>query len=253
MKSSSTTKLKISRACKSSAGFTLVELLVAVAITGIVITVAGFGLVAILQADNKAEAQTERRGELNRALGFIADEIRMARRVNTTGDTTTTASAAVSASNPALSLGNADTLVLYLEIPITGNIPTTCPSGGPNAGSPPPQPSTYDRVIYDIRSSRQTSWLGPRVIDRYGRIPTSDGTIDPCSTPVASKALVDSISDTGTAPTCDSPAVLSGTEGFYVCVNGRKADLYINGKLTSDSGNTDTYSVNSSVFARSSP
>lgn len=233
MKSSSTTNLKIARACKSSAGFTLVELLVAVAITGIVITVAGFGLVAILQADNKAEAQTERRGELNRALGFIADEIRMARRVNTTNNTTTTASNAVT--NSGLSLGSIGTAVLFLEVPV--GICDSTP--------------VVDRVVYDIRSS-STNWLPPRVIYRYGRIPESNGTVNPCSDPT-SKALVDSISDTGNAPTCDSPAVLSGTEGFYVCVNGRKADLYINGKLTSDSGNTDTYSVNSSVFARSSP
>ena len=241
MKSSFSGNLKVTGSCQSSAGFTLVELLVAVAITGIVTTAAGFGLVAILQSDNKAEAQTERRGELNRALSFIADEIRMARRVNTTDGTTTTASDAIttSSSNQSFSpsLGSIGTAVLYLEIPV-----------GDCSGNP-----VVDRVVYDIRSNSGTNWLGPRIIDRYGRIPTSDGTIDPCSTPVASKALVDSISDTGTAPTCSSPAVSSGADGFYACVEGRKVDLYINGKLTSDSGNTDTYSVNSSVFARSSP
>lgn len=236
-------------------GFTLVELLVAVAITGIVATGVGFGLVSILQANRKAEAQTTMRMDLNRSLDFIADEIRSARRVNTTTNSATTASAAVTASNTALTfnpgLGSTGTISLYLEIPITENIPTTCPAGGPNAGSTPPSPSSYDRVIYDIRSNSST-WLGPRVIYRYGRTPRADGTINPCSTPVASQALVDSVADTGTAPTCNSPAVLSGAEGFYACVDGRKVDLYINGKFTYP-GNSDTYSVKSSVFARSTP
>lgn len=249
--------LKIFNRCSSSAGFTLIELLVAMTLTTIVVSLTGFGLVAMTNKNKTYEAQTQKRIELSRASDFIMDEIRTARRINTT-NTVTTASAAVTASNTALAfsptLGSTGTIVLYLEIPITGNIPTTCPTGGPNAGSAPPEPSTYDRVIYDIRSSTST-WLNPRTINRYGRIPNIDdipninGKIDPCSNPQPSEALIDSISDTNINPTCTSPAVRSGAEGFYACVNGRLVELYLRSKITA----SENYDLKSKGFSRIAP
>jgi prepilin-type N-terminal cleavage/methylation domain-containing protein len=241
MKNYLKTYLKIYNVHSSSAGFTLIELLVAMALTTIVVTAAGFGLITIMDNNKKAEAKTERRIELSRALDFMMDEIRMARRINTTTNTTTTASAAVTASNTATafspSLGSTGTIVLYLEIPLS---PTTC------SGSPGP---TFDRVVYDIRSSTST-WLSPRTINRYGRIPGNNGTIDPCSNPVASEALVDSISDTNINPTCTSDAaVKSGAEGFYACVNGRLVDLYLRSKVTS----TENYDLSGKGFSRIAP
>jgi len=244
--------LKIFNTRSSSAGFTLIELLVAMLLTTIVVGLTGSGLVAIMDNNKKAEAKTQRRIELSRAFDFIMDEIRTARRINTTTNTTTTASDAVTASNTALAfdptLGSTGTIVLYLEIPITGTIPTTCPTGGPNAGSAPPEPSTYDRVVYDIRSSTST-WLSPRTINRYGRIPKVDGTINPCSSPQPSEALVDSISNTNINPTCSLPAVLSGAEGFYACVNGRLLDLYLRSKVT----DLENYDLKSKGFSRIAP
>lgn len=244
--------LKIFKTCRSSAGFTLIELLVAMALTTIVVSLTGFGLVAMTNNNKTSEAKTQRRIELSRASDFIMNEIRMARRINTTNNTTTTASAAVTTSNTATpfspSLGSTGTIVLYLEIPTTGTIPVTCPTGGPNPGSVPPSPSTYDRVIYDIRSNTST-WLPPRVINRYGRIPGNDGTINPCSSPQASEALVDSISDTNINPTCNSPAVLSGAGGFYACVNGRLVELYLRSKVT----DTENYNLSSKGFSRTAP
>lgn len=71
----------------STSGFTLVELLVATVITGIVITVAGSGLVSILQASQKAEAKSDMRTDLSRALDFIGDDIRAANFVSNTAPT----------------------------------------------------------------------------------------------------------------------------------------------------------------------
>lgn len=70
---------------KSSAGFTLVELLVAMVITTILVSLAGSGLVSIMSANQKVAAETERRVNLNRALDFIADEIRMANSLSAGG------------------------------------------------------------------------------------------------------------------------------------------------------------------------
>jgi prepilin-type N-terminal cleavage/methylation domain-containing protein len=237
--------LKIFNIRSSSAGFTLIELMIAMALTTIVVSAAGFGLVTMTNSNKKAEAATQRRIELSRASDFIMDEIRMARRINTT-NSTTTAGDAVVASNTATafspSLGSTGTIVLYLEIPLP---PTTC------GGSPGP---TFDRVVYDIRSSTGTSWLSPRTINRYGRIPRNDGTIDPCSNPQPSEALVDSISDsninTATNPIpCASPAVLSGTEGFYACANGRMVDIYLRSKVPQ----SEDYNLSGKGFSRIAP
>lgn len=256
--------LKIINTKKTSTGFTLVELLVAMSLTLIVTSITGFGLVAIMTNNNKAEAKTQRRIEINRALAFISDEVRMARKINPTSptnNTTTTAGDAVvaSAANTALfspplklvvvegtdvSITSISTVpavkkqvVLYLEIPLTPITTPNCPAGGPNATSPPPEPATYDRVVYYIYPDSSNEWLGPRTIKRYGRNPNIQGTINPCSTPEL-ETFIDSISDsdidpnTSNNPPCPvAPAVRSGKEGFYACVNGRDVSLYLRSKV----------------------
>lgn len=68
------------------AGFTLPELLVASLIISLVLTAAGFGLVRILQASQKSSAEQERQSELNRALSFMADDIKEAASVEVASD-----------------------------------------------------------------------------------------------------------------------------------------------------------------------
>lgn len=63
-------------------GFTLVELLVASLISVIVVLGASFGLMTIVTADREQGAESERRMELNRAIDFIFDDVREARRVD---------------------------------------------------------------------------------------------------------------------------------------------------------------------------
>jgi len=240
-----------------SRGFTLVELLIAISISTMVIVIAGFALITITDVDNKAEAKIERQIDLNRAFDFMSYEIRMARRINRTanlvadgspsstvtiGDVVTNAGLSVTTNIKTPTNGK---IVLYLEIPITNNIPTVCPAGSPNAGSPPPAPTDYDRVVYDIRPTTG-SWLNPRVIARYGRIPNVDGSIDPCKNPIASDILVDSISETDINPTCASPAVKFGAGGFYACVNGSLVDLFLRGAI----GNSENQNVTGRAFSR---
>lgn len=62
-------------------GFTLTELLIAVILAGIVVAAATGGLVTLLNFNRESELDTQRRIELNRALEYIADEIRMASEV----------------------------------------------------------------------------------------------------------------------------------------------------------------------------
>ena len=236
---------------KPSGGFTLIELLIAIVISTIVISIAGFGIAAILTIDNRAEASIERQVDLNRAFDFLTNEIRMAQRINFTATTaangtTVTVDDVVASSGLNLTeLGNYGTMVLYLEIPIN-NPPGVCPAGSSNAGLAPPTPSNYDRVVYDLRANTGV-WLDPQVINRYGRIPSSDGTIDPCSNPVAEDIFVDAISDIDINPTnCKSPAVLTGKGGFYACTEGLKVDLY----LRSRGNNATAYNIASRAVSR---
>ncbi len=232
-------------------GFTLIELLIAVVISTIVIVIAGFGIATILTIDNRAEASIERQVDLNRAFDFLTNEIRMAQRINFTANTvangsTVTLDNVVTSSGLDLGeLGSYGTIVLYLEIPIN-DPPAVCPANSPNAGLPPPDPSNYDRVIYDIRANTGV-WLDPQVINRYGRIPSRNGTINPCNDPIAGDIFVDAISDIDINPTnCTSPAVLSGSGGFYACTEDLKVDLYLRGRGT----NATAYNIASKAVSR---
>ncbi len=215
-------------------GFTLVELLVAAAITSLVVSVAGFGVIAATRANNRTEAIAARRHDLSRAFDFISNEIRMANRINQSQIMKATDASSMSSvlTSAGLLASDWSNPVLYLEIPITSQVPDICPAGGPNAGSPPPQPTTYDQVVYDIRPSTQ-DWLAPNSIHRYGRVPASDGSINPCSTPVASETLVDAIAEEiETIPPCPAPGVLMGKGGFQACVKGSQVDLIMRSQIS---------------------
>jgi|GEM_PF-3341007 len=232
-------------------GFTLVELLVATMMTGLVVSLAGFGVVTATQANQRTEAIAARRYDLSRAFDFITNEIRMATRINQSQTMQATDASSMSSLLASVGLsasdgGNSSTPVLYLEIPITSPVPNVCPAGGPNAGVPPPQPATYDQVVYDIRPSGK-DWLGPNSIYRYGRVPRSNGNIDPCSDPVASDTLVDAIADRVSAsPSCPTPGHRIGKDGFQVCVDGTQVDLFMRSEIS----NVEIHRLSSTATSR---
>jgi hypothetical protein len=214
-------------------------------ITTVVVSILFVAFLTALNANKRAEAQTRRRTDLSRAFDFISNEIRMASRINQTAtmdiDGATPLADVITSSGLNLSdLGSYGTLVLYLEIPIA-NVPDTCADG-----SAPPAPAEYDRVVYDIRDSG-SDWLPPRSINRYGRIPKLDGSIDPCSDPVSSDILVDAINDSvSSVPSCTTPAVLTGTEGFHSCVEGAQVALYFESSVVG----TEVHELTSNVSSR---
>ncbi len=65
-------------------GFTLIEILVAAVIMSMVVTLAGTAFVALLQQNQKAKAESDRRTNLNRALDYMAGEIRTAKKIEST-------------------------------------------------------------------------------------------------------------------------------------------------------------------------
>ena len=64
-------------------GFTLVELLVAISITGIVIGCTGSGLYELMKANQRSQIETTDRLELEQAMAFIIDEIKMSQSIKT--------------------------------------------------------------------------------------------------------------------------------------------------------------------------
>jgi prepilin-type N-terminal cleavage/methylation domain-containing protein len=239
------TNQRPNRGHSQSEGFTLIELLVASFITAIALGVAFTGIISAINANKLSEARTRRRIDLSRAFDFVSNEIRMASRINrtettTVGGGTTLANVVTSSGLTLAELGNPTSIVLYLEIPISGPIPATCPNG-----NPPPAPATYDRVVYDIRDSTN-GWLPPRSVHRYGRIPKLDGSLDPCSEPVSSDTLVDAIAAQATAPTCSAPGQLTGAAGFHTCVNGAEVDLHFKSDVT----NLEVHRISSKASSR---
>jgi prepilin-type N-terminal cleavage/methylation domain-containing protein len=67
----------------NAAGFSMVELLVVMAIAGIAMAIGGNGLMTILNSSQQADAKTDLRMELNRALDFMTDDLREANNVST--------------------------------------------------------------------------------------------------------------------------------------------------------------------------
>jgi prepilin-type N-terminal cleavage/methylation domain-containing protein len=76
-------KSKISKINRIEAGFTLIELLLALAITGIVISLTGSGLYALMNANQRSQNETTDRLELEQALAFMTDEIKMSQQIMT--------------------------------------------------------------------------------------------------------------------------------------------------------------------------
>ncbi len=208
-------KFKINERDWIERGFTLIELLVALVITGIVIGLTGSGLYALMNANQRSQIETTARLELEQALAFMTDEIKMSQQVMT-------------------------------NIP---SPPTRITNFNPAAGSSRIQPilvlnpasnsGLTNPIVYYLADPPNSSvWLGPRVIYRWG--PTllqngnySDGnnndvSLIPRGAAVTyyNEVLVDQISD-GVAVqaniACESsynyaaPSIIDRL-GFYACI-----------------------------------
>jgi prepilin-type N-terminal cleavage/methylation domain-containing protein len=126
-------------------GFTLVELLIALSITSIVLALTGSGLYTLMRANQSSQTETMDRLELEQALAFMTDEIKMSQQV-------------------------------MINIPTP---PTAIPGFQPASGSsrvqpilvlnPAPNSRLTNPIVYYLADPPNSSvWLGPRVIYRWG-------------------------------------------------------------------------------------
>lgn len=270
---------------KTSAGFTLIELLVAMSLTTIVVSVAGFGLVTIMGANNKGEAETQRRVNLNRALDFIADEVRMASSVR---DSATAPSWATDSdnTNPANSAsdwienlgGGSPNAKLYIQIPLTlesmtaGNPITVRKHGFSNGnavmftGSGTVSSPLSKNTVYYVRDATQDTFnvstslggavttlttnssgslIANRLLIYYIRDNTSTW-LPPKTINRSAGPCLNSYEESNCPALVDSVAA----NGFTAtATSSRQAQLNLGGKLSDTS--TETYEVSTKAFARS--
>ncbi len=226
---------KLLKKSKSCAGFTLIELLVAMAITTIVIGITGWGVVAITQKSKEQKLETDRRVELNRALDFMADEVRQAKPIATDADASVSLSTAIAQGFTSAN----KTPILTLQIP----------SETPGV--------IYPVVYYIAAKPTGTPWLGPNIIYRWGPSFADNGKYNTPAT-WTDEPLIDLISDTAQSTfSCSNSGWTlnrpSGNASFYACVDpsGRVADIHLRGKLVSayDDPKSD-FEVSTKVFAR---
>jgi prepilin-type N-terminal cleavage/methylation domain-containing protein len=228
-------------------GFTLIELIVAIAITGIVITLTGSGLLALMNANQRSQSETADRLELEQSVAFMTDEIKMSQQM------------AIDLSPKSTELSSFNSASGSSKIqPILVLKPAT-------------NSRLTDPIVYYLADPpNQSVWLGPRVIYRWG--PTllqngnySDGKGNDISTvsPTAkieyyNEVLVDRISDAASAEAkinCDSsynyPAPnVAKRLGFYACIAlDRKSVKLWMSKQSSSSGKSS--SINALVMTRS--
>jgi len=225
-------------------GFTLVELLVALVITGIVISLTGTGLYALMNANQRSQIETTDRLELEQALAFMTDEIKMSQQVMTNIPSDATGF------NPA-SGATAIQIILVLK--------------------PAPSSKLTKPIIYYLADPPNRSvWLGPRVIYRWG--PTllqngnySDGDGNDVArilpgSPIeySNEVLVDRISDRVTASAniaCESSynyAVPAATarKGFYACIAPAKKSVKI-WMYKQPNSSAKSQSINALIVTRS--
>lgn len=254
---------------KVSAGFTLIELLVAMTLTSIVVAVAGSGLVTIMGRNSKTEAETERRVNLNRALDFIADDIRTASKVDNTipgwawtdlgggspsaklyvqiplksVQSMTASDDFINVPNHGFSNGNA---VMFTGTgTIAGGLSTNTTYYVVSADTNKFQvSSTVDGSAINLTSNSSADLTANQLLIYYNRASNSTwllpNTINrsagPCSGSFAESncpALVDSIA----------------ASGFTAIVtSSRQAEIHLLGKLFNNS--TETYEVSTKAFAR---
>ncbi len=209
---------KIRKINKLAAGFTLIELLLALAITGIVISLTGSGLYALMNANQRSQNETTDRLELEQAVAFITDEIKMSQGIMTSIPSPSTGTKGINGFNPASGSSKIKP-ILVLE--------------------PAPNSKLKAPIVYYLADPPNDSvWLGPKVIYRWG--PTllqtgnySDGdgkdiaisaktsieyfnevVIDRISDRVAAQATIDCEANYSAAV----PSIASRL-GFYACIS----------------------------------
>ncbi len=217
-----------------SSAFTLTELLVAALLTSSALMMSGIGLSAVISSSASVNESAERQDELNRALDFIAAEIREARTINQ---------------------GNAPTNNFLDSVdPSEVNEASVRPILWLNMGE--------DEIVYYSAEPHNPSgpWQGDKVVYRWGPKFDSDGRQD--NDDYEHHVLVDSLSSDQAVTTCPnawtrSPEAPDEAQalGFYACIEPetkRVANLFQVGQVNRSPSLSKPLLKERQVFSRAS-
>jgi prepilin-type N-terminal cleavage/methylation domain-containing protein len=133
-------------------GFTLVELLTALVITGVVISLTSSGLYTLMNANQRSQIETTDRLELEQALAFMTDEIKMSQQVMLTIPSPSTPEDRF---RPAAGIRDIQPILILKP--------------AFNSGLKNP-------IVYYLADPPNDSvWLGPRVVYRWGPTLSQNG------------------------------------------------------------------------------
>jgi type II secretory pathway pseudopilin PulG len=210
----------------SGSGFTLIELVLALAMATIFLGLVGSGLVIVMKQDRASAADRTSRYELQRALGFIGNEVQMAQSINPCPPDL---NAAVVANGSV-----AQYPVLSLTMPIESGL-------------------TAPIIYYVAAPPADSPWSGPLVIYRWGPILTLSGSYskDAKATSYSyyNEVVVDKITANQLSTNCDAvftaaiPA--SHSQGFSACVepNGTAVKLAVTRSSDHDRRDISLHSI----------
>jgi type II secretory pathway pseudopilin PulG len=216
----------------SNSGFTLIELLVGLVMSIFVIGALGFGLMTVLQTNQRENSKVKARTENSRALDFVSDEVRRARNIES--DTTFNA--------PGFPASPDKTVVLALDIPEISDSGTM--------DSDKDAITTNERIVYYLSSNIGPNWKGPQVLYRWG--PPLDANGNYTDGVWDSQALIDGINTTPVTNPCSTGTVSTvNPTGFYACITGTNtAQLFLTGQTKTASGVNDSQTNDTQVVAR---
>ncbi len=185
---------------RSVSGFTLIELVLALAMATMFLGLVGSGLVIVTKQDRAAAADRSSRYELQRALGFIGNEVQMAQSVNPCPpDFSGVSTTASGSTNPYP--------VLSLTMPVSSGL-------------------TEPIIYYVAAPPAKSPWSGPLVIYRWGPTLNLNGSYSKGSSVTSysyyNEVVVDKITANQLADSCDAvfTAAIPPTngQGFAACV-----------------------------------
>jgi hypothetical protein len=220
-------------------GFTLTELMIAAFISISVVAFGGWGVAAIISSSKTNESQNERRGELNRALDFVAAEVRESVNINSdmSSPAPTEFTSALNASSEEVQKDSIQE-ILRLQVP-----------------------GLSSSVIYYIASpsASNKTWRGPKIVYRWGPPFDKEGHYDvDTKTKLGSwthAPLIDALENTDLTETCPKDWKSSPEKdatGFYACIDPshKIAQLHSIGRVNKVLGVTAPYTATSQAFAR---
>ena len=235
-----------------SSGMTLVEVLLASSFSFLVIGGATYGLMEMMDNNTKHETRSQRRAELDRAINFIAKNIRGANTIETVPSSAT------------LPGSNSVGLFKLTHPHIDDDFDNDPLDIEDDDGVPGTDPTD---IVYFIAPYNGQTWLPPSIVYQ-ARGDYSGGINIPTRSSPGVNELIDGIdSDNTSPPTCDSGALVGTNSsrpdglGFYACIidnngdgNPEEIELYLYGKVDyANNYNQEPFLVRTKVAKRLSP